>query len=397
MNSLYAIASLFAGPGIGNTAYRAAAGLWRAGALRKLVALGHKPTEIAEDRIVDVWFPPRGALRFLGDKPFYWLKNRRFDQVCRREAVGDFDVVHLWNNQASRTARERQARGARLIVERANFHIRVQSRLLTEAYERFGIRYRPTYQETIDRCAAEYELADLVLTPSPASRRSFVGETADLGKIIRCPFGADLARFAPRERPPEKFRAVFVGQLGVRKGILTLLEAWKRAALDGELWLVGGPEEVIGPRLEPWRARPNVKFLGFRSDVPEVLRASSVFVFPSLEEGSALVTYEAMACGLPLIVTEESGSVARHDREALVIPPDNVDALAAALTALAADPARAGQMGLAARGRVEQFPWTDYGDRIAAVHRWLAAGKSGPEIQQGLEAQWPAMAGESAS
>jgi glycosyltransferase involved in cell wall biosynthesis len=392
VDSLYAIASLFAGPGIGNTASRAALGLWRAGLLHKLVALGHNPTDIAEDRIVDVWFPPRGALRFLSDKPFYWLKNRRFDRVCRRHADGDFDVVHLWNNQASRTAAEVKARGQKLIIERANFHIRPQSRLLTEAYERFGIHYQPTYQETIDRCAHEYELADLVLTPSRASRASFVGENADLGKVIRCPFGADLARFARREKPPAQFRAIFVGQLGVRKGILTLLEAWKRAALDGELWLVGGPEEAIGAQLAPWRTRPDVKFMGFRRDVPELMRASSVFVFPSLEEGSALVSYEAMACGLPLILTDETGSVARDGVEALIIKPNDVDGLAAALAALAADPDRAERMGVAARRRVEQFPWTDYGDRIALIHRLLAEGRSGPEIQHALEAQWPAMA-----
>lgn len=380
---------MFAGPGIGTTAYRAAAGLWRAGLLDRLVALGHRPTEVAEERIVDVRFPPRGALRFLSDKPFYWLKNRRFDQVCRRAAAGDFTVIHLWNSQATGTARLATGRGQRLAIDRASTHIRTQTDLLVAAYERFGIRYAPTYRETIARCVEEYALADVILTPSPRSYRSFLEQGVAEEKLVRCPFGTDLERFTPRDRPPEKFRALFVGQLGVRKGIVTLLEAWDRAATSGELWLVGGEEEAIHRRLDPWRDRPDIRWLGFRSDVPELLRQASVFVFPSIEEGSALVTYEAMACGLPLIVTPESGAVARDGREAIEIRPHNVDALAAALAKLAADPALVEQLGRAARRRVEQFPWSAYGDRVALVHRLLADGRSGPEIRQALATGWP--------
>lgn len=389
MNSFYAIASLFAGPGIGTTAYRGAAGLWRAGLLSKLVALGHRPTEIAAEKIVDVRFPPRGALRFLNDKPFYWLKNRRFDQVCRREVTGDYDVVHLWNSQATGTARLARRRGYRLAIDRASTHIETQTELLIAAYDRFGIRYRPTYRETIARCAEEYELADVILTPSPCSYRSFLDRGVAESKLARCPFGADLDRYTPRERLPEKFRALFVGQLGIRKGIVTLLEAWDRAAPDGELWLVGGEEEAIGRRLDKWRGRADIRWLGFRSDVPELMRQASVFVFPSIEEGSALVTYEAMACGLPLVVTAESGAVARGGVEAIEVRPHDVDGLAAALSRLAENPAEVEQLGLAARRRVEQFPWTAYGDRVALAHQLLAAGKTGAEIRQALSAGWP--------
>ena len=384
MPSLYAIASRFAGPGIGQTAFRAATGLWEAGLLGRLVALGHEPTAVAEDRIVDVWFPPRRALWFLDDKRFYREKNRRFDRVCRRQLGPAWDVVHLWNSQATTTARRARALERRLIIDRASTHIVTQTRLLVDAYAREGVRYEPTYRETIERCVEEYALADLVLTPSPLSYQSFLDQGFDARRLVRCPFGADLARFTPREKPPARFRAVFVGQLGVRKGVLTLLEAWRRARLDGELWLIGGEEPVIAERLRGWWDDPSVRWLGIRADVPDLLRASSVFVFPSVEEGSALVTYEAMACGLPLIVTAEAGSVARDGVEARVVPAHDVDALAAALTRMAEHPDEAWRMGEAARRRVEAFPWSDYGRRIALVHRLLAEGKRATEIQNAI-------------
>jgi glycosyltransferase involved in cell wall biosynthesis len=389
VSSLYAIASLLAGPGIGHTAHQAALGLWRAGRLARLVCLGHRPTEIADRVLADVRFLPRRALAPLSDKQFFWLKNRWFDRAARRFLQEDATVAHLWNSQATNTARQAKRQGKHLIIDRASTHIRTQTQILVEAYARHGLRYEPTYRETISRCVEEYDLADLVLTPSARSVRSFAEHGVDRAKVIHCPFGVDLSRYATRREPPPRFRALFVGQLGIRKGLLTLLHAWDRARGDGELWLVGGEEEVIGPQLAAWRDRADIKWLGFRTDVPELMAQASAFVFPSIEEGSALVTYEAMAAGLPLIVTDEAGSVARDGREALVVKPDDVNGLAAALTTLREQPERAWQMGKAARERVEAFPWTPYGDRVALVHGMLEAGRGGAEIQQALWTRWP--------
>ncbi|MDP8225102.1 MAG: glycosyltransferase family 4 protein [Candidatus Lernaella stagnicola] len=381
MKSFYAIASLLAGGGIGNTAYHAVAGLERAGRLQRLVALGHRPCDIPEERITDVRFLPRRALFPLGDKAFYWLKNRRFDLACRRALRGDSSVVHLWNSQATGTARQAKAAGQKLVIDRASTHILTQTDILVDAYARFGIHYSPTYRETIERCREEYELADVVLTPSPNSYESFAAHGFELRKVVRCPFGVDFTKITPRREPPERFVALFVGQIGVRKGVPTLLDAWDRAGLDGELWLAGGEEEAIRPHLVPWRDRPDIRWLGFRRDVPELMRRASVFVFPSLEEGSALVTYEAMAAGLPLIVTPAAGSVARPGEEALFVDAYDADGLAAALTELQANPDRAATMGHRARGRVEQFPWQAYGDRVAAVHAALESGESLPVFE----------------
>jgi glycosyltransferase involved in cell wall biosynthesis len=390
MSSFYAIASLLAGGGIGNTACHAALGLHRAGLLGRLVALGHRPVAIPDAKIADVRFLPRRALFFLDDKRFYNLKNRRFDVRCRRLLTDDFDPVHLWNSQATTTARQAVSAGRRLIIDRASTHIGTQTDLLVDAYRRQGIDHQPTFPETIDRCVEEYELADLVLTPSRASYQSFLDQSFAAAKLIRCPFGVDAGPPRPRPAPGSKFIALFVGQLGVRKGLPTLLEAWRRADLPGELWLVGGEEAAIASSLAPWRDRPGVRFLGYRNDVPDLMAQASAFVFPTIEEGSALVTYEAMAAGLPQVVTEVSGTVARDGAEALFVPPHDPDALAAALTRLAADPDLAARLGEAARRRVELFPWSAYGDRVALVHRMVAAGSSGLEIQTAVDATLPA-------
>ena len=62
-------------------------------------------------------------------------------------------------------------------------------------------------------------------------------------------------------------------------------------------------------------------------EMPRLFRQADIFVFPSLHEGSALCTYEALACGLPVITTANSGSVVRHGIDGFIVPIRDVEAL----------------------------------------------------------------------
>jgi glycosyltransferase involved in cell wall biosynthesis len=90
------------------------------------------------------------------------------------------------------------------------------------------------------------------------------------------------------------------------------------------------------------------------------MAAADVFVFPSLFEGSAVVTYEALACGLPCLVTAEAGSVVRDGREGRIVPARDVGALAAAMHELGTDAGLREHLAAAARARAETFDWPRY-------------------------------------
>jgi glycosyltransferase involved in cell wall biosynthesis len=96
------------------------------------------------------------------------------------------------------------------------------------------------------------------------------------------------------------------------------------------------------------------------SEMPARLKAADVFVFPSLFEGSAVVTYEALACGLPSVVTESAGSVVRDGIEGFVVPPRDVDLLAAKMMELGNDSALRARMATAARLRALEYDWPRY-------------------------------------
>ena len=165
-------------------------------------------------------------------------------------------------------------------------------------------------------------------------------------------------------RPPN-FRAVFSGALIERKGVHHLLEAWHRLDLkDAELWLVGAVHAEMKPFLEKF-ADESVKVIGFSHEPEKYLRAATIHVFPSQCEGSAKVTYEAAACGLPQVTTREAGDVVEDGVQGIIVPPADVDALAAAIQQLYDHPEIVERMSLAARERVvENFTWDHFRARL---------------------------------
>ncbi len=183
-------------------------------------------------------------------------------------------------------------------------------------------------------------------------------------KLFYLPRGVDVDRFTPGVRPPN-FRAVFSGALIERKGVHHLLEAWHRLDLkDAELWLVGAVHAEMKPFLEKF-ADESVKVIGFAQEPEKYLRAATIHVFPSQCEGSAKVTYEAAACGLPQVTTREAGDVVEDGVQGIIVPPADVDALAAAIRQLYDHPEIVERMSLAARERVvENFTWDHFRARL---------------------------------
>ena len=105
-------------------------------------------------------------------------------------------------------------------------------------------------------------------------------------------------------------------------------------------------------------------------DPENYLSQSTVHVFPSQWEGSAKVTYEAAACGLPQITTREAGDVVRDGIEGIIVRPGDVDAIAAALEHFQRHPEIVERMGNAARRRVvENFTWGHFRTRLLDAYK----------------------------
>jgi glycosyltransferase involved in cell wall biosynthesis len=219
------------------------------------------------------------------------------------------------------------------------------------------------------RYEAEIAEADLILTLSSIHKRSFEEVGVTSRKLAVTPLGVDAELFQPAEstRTDRPFRVLFVGQLNQRKGLSYLIEAFDQAAIPGsELVLAGG-----GNTPRPINGRSDIRIMAHRPrhDLPSVYRQADCFVLPSLIEGFALTALEAMACGLPVILSDHTfgTDVVEDGVSGFVVPAGDSVAIAERLTVLWADADLRHRMARAARETALDYSWQEYGRRVAAT------------------------------
>ncbi len=375
MEVIYSIGVRFGGGGIGNVALQAVKGIHRHGYLKKLI-VGTDESGKFDKKLVREVFLPRAVnkamyLAGLNDVKRSLVTDSLFDRLACRH-IERCDIFHVWGNFGLKSLKKAKSLGAVTVIERASSHPVTQNRLLDEEYRRFLNKSYITgsVQGLIDRAVAEMDECDYITVPSEFAANSLVENGVDRKKLILLPFGVDTERFRPREKQDDTFRAVFIGQVSVRKGILYLLEGWKGMDLpDSELVVVGPQSPDIKELLAGYSGIKNIKFVHYVNDLTKVYHTASVFVFPSIEEGSALVNYEAMASGIPVITTCNSGSLARDGLDGFVIPVRDVAAIREKLQTLYEDPRLRVKMGASARERIEKYTWDAYGDNLVEEYK----------------------------
>lgn len=301
------------------------------------------------------------------NRPTERTKGLLFDRaVSRRIRNGRSDIFVGFAGSSLRSIREANGMGATTIVERCSSHIRTQAQLLTEEYQRHGHEWTPISDAHIRREEQEYEEADYVSVPSTFVYDSFIDQGYPEEKLLLEPYAVDVEQFMPRQSSDEITRFLFAGGVGFRKGIPDLLSAWEIANIDNaELLIAGSVQKEVSDLATDFASNESVKFLGWRDDIDELYQRADAFVFPSIEEGSAYVTYEAMAAGLPLITTPNSGWVGEEGEHGIEVPIRTPDAVAEAIQQLHRNPSDRREMGEAARELAEsEYTWDRYGERI---------------------------------
>jgi glycosyltransferase involved in cell wall biosynthesis len=176
----------------------------------------------------------------------------------------------------------------------------------------------------------------------------------------------------PRTTPAGEPVVLTAARLVEQKGIDVLIDA--AARVSARFLVAGdGPERA---RLEERAAAlaDRVSFLGHRTDVRDLLDSADVFVLPSLYEGTPLAVLEAMAAGKAIVATAIGGTdeLVEDGETALLVPPSDAAALAAAIRRLLDDPGLRVRLGDAARRRVEEeFGAAAVAERVAAVYGQL--------------------------
>lgn len=235
--------------------------------------------------------------------------------------------------------------------------------------------YAPGYKVPIphwvrSRMNREIERADVVLCPSYFVRDTMVANGVPEEKCFISHFGVNTEIFKKRSILPTNYKFICVGSLTVRKGQQYLLRAFEKvkAVLPGaELIFVGGvrPDFII--EMEKWKGAFTHYDSVPHAELADMLADCTAFVLPSLEEGFARVLSEAMAVGLPILASYESGAttVIRDGVDGIIIRPCDIDGMADAMLRVARNPDENIALGDAAYlAGGKSNTWADYAKRL---------------------------------
>ena len=259
--------------------------------------------------------------------------------------------------------------GGIFFCDRGSTHIEFQNEILKDEYKNLKLPYHPISNESIHRECEEYSLSDFISIPSTFVLNSFLKKGINKNKLFLNPYGVNLETFGPLPKiKSEDFTVIYVGQLSVRKGIFYLLEAFKKLKIKKKkLILIGSIDYQIKNKVEKYFS-DEIKYMSIikNDKLKKYYSSSDVMVQPSIEEGLSLVIAEALACGCPVIATENTGAsdLFTNNKEGFIIKPQSSKSITEKLEFFLDNKIKRNEMSYNALSLVRQIGgWDAYGDR----------------------------------
>jgi glycosyltransferase involved in cell wall biosynthesis len=282
------------------------------------------------------------------------------------------DICVAFSSFGLHTIRKAKESGAITIIERGSSHMLFQMQILKEEYERVGLKAQLAHPKIVEKEMKEYEETDYISIPSLFVKRTFLEKGVPEKKLIHVPYGVHLDEFRQIPKGDNAFRIVYAGGMTLRKGVHYLLQAFSELQLpNSKLLLIGGMNDEIKPFFHKYEG--NYRWISHvpQKELYRYYSQGSVFIMMSIEEGLALVQPQAMACGLSVICTTNTGGedIVRDGVDGFIIPIRDTEALKEKLVYLYENPDICKAMGQSAKERVSKgFTWDDYGEKIVKVH-----------------------------
>jgi glycosyltransferase involved in cell wall biosynthesis len=224
----------------------------------------------------------------------------------------------------------------------------------------------------LERKTEELALADVVICPSLFVLHSLPPDARQNKPCLVAEFGSPPLNWDAARRSPagsDKLRVLFAGSMTQRKGLADVFAAMKLLKRpDVELIVLGSP---IAPMEFYRRQYPDFTYMSTRphQEVLKLMQSCDVLVLPSIAEGRALVQQEALANGLPLIVTENTGGedLIVPGETGFLVPIRSPDKIAEKISWLADHRDCLPAMRLAAIKKADEYPWQRYTERIISA------------------------------
>ncbi|MDF5735813.1 MULTISPECIES: glycosyltransferase family 4 protein [unclassified Nostoc] len=309
---------------------------------------------------------------FSSQGPIDWV-YASLDRHVAKHHIQGLAAVYAYEDGAATTFEVAKQQGILCLYDLPIMFYRMAREIQQEEAERFpalsaslqAVR-EPDWK--LRRKEQEVALADHIFVASSITQQSLLREGVSPNKITVIPYGAPIEYFQPQPKLDRTFRALFVGRVGVRKGVHYLIKAWQKLQLpQSELILVGVnefPETWLSQLPHGVNYIPSVP----HTRLNQYYSNANVFVFPSLVEGFGLVLLEAMACGIPVITTTHTAGpdILTDGTEGFIVPIRDSEALKEKLEWCYSHPQELAEMGGAARRKAEQLNWGLYRQKLTS-------------------------------
>ena len=356
----------------------------------------------------DASLPPERVVSFEGLGWWYaWARRRRartaheaqavFEEfaacfnrrILAHPAFADAEIVWGFNGASLGFFNAARAQSRHRILEQTILPKRLEAQLLAEEAERWpgwdpcpaaGAASLTQSADPLEE--AEWVLADRIVAGSDFVRDGLIRLGVPPAKVRVVPYGVDARRFiraaeAPVPSSPSTgrgpLRVLFAGEVGLRKGVPDLLKALGRLSANSIAARLAGRIALADDKLRDLPASVQVLGPVPRSRMAELFRWADVFVLPSIVEGSATVTYEALMSGVPVVATPNAGAPVRDGIDGVIVPIRNPRALADALQSYLDEPDLLYAHQAAAVRDKHRIGLDVYRDRLVAVVQHLGS------------------------
>jgi glycosyltransferase involved in cell wall biosynthesis len=309
-------------------------------------------SQIQDNKVTHFPFFAYQFLHKLRDTPqenhpsVYIWAGQEFCKKIIQHGLGKANTIYSFNGFSLELFKHAKSQGLHCILDQAQTELLLMYKILLEEskswpnWSKDKIEINDKVFEWAIREKEEQELADTIICGSEFVKQSLTNQGIDASKIIVCPLGRTIEmntdkHVLKREIPSKRgdgLRILFAGEVGLRKGIPYLLDALK--SLKGVIPFTCQAAGTLAIQFKYLDEYSDVcNFLGAvpRSNMTQLYEWADIFVLPSLCEGSAMVTHEALAKGLPVITTFNAGSLVRDGIDGVIVSPRDSQGIAQAL------------------------------------------------------------------
>lgn len=281
--------------------------------------------------------------------------------------------------------RRAKKRGIPIVLDNPIAHMEKYYEDLETVYKECGQKFHSWWvRKWVNVAKKEYELADWFNVGSNFVKETLIERGVPSEKIIVTHTGVDVELWSKSYLNKEKtstFVFVFTAGISPRKGIQYLMKAWKQLNLqDAELWICGGHKKTMNWDLICGGVPNNVVFLGRlkHEQLSKIYSKANVYILPSLLEGFARSGLEALAAGLPVIITKETGltDFVTDGHEGWVVPARSVTSLIERMQWCYLNKNKVEQAGERAYNKMRNQSFSVYGDKCADIAKAIINGKN---------------------